>query len=114
MGGQSISEPDQKPGLLIGHVLPYLCDHCMSGCQYSFAPAPSVSPFSIRGGEEGDKGEGEGRSTGAETIAETHTLPANAPLTIMTVHDRAASKAQVFDDALRRPLFRPWLSEKGC
>jgi hypothetical protein len=59
-GFQPISEPDQTLGLLIGHV-PYLCDYCVRGCQYPFAPAPHVPPFSPRVGEEGGEGEGEGR-----------------------------------------------------
>jgi hypothetical protein len=47
------------------------------------------------------------RSTGAETVAtlfyrveETHALPANVPRTIMEIHDRASSNAQVVDHAL--------------
>jgi hypothetical protein len=50
-------EPDQKRS--IGHV-PYPCDHCVGGCQYSFAPAPYLPPSAPRGGAEGGWGEGEG------------------------------------------------------
>jgi len=38
---RTIVKPHQKPGFLIGRV-PYLCNHCVGGCQYSFALAPHL------------------------------------------------------------------------
>ncbi len=72
----TVSEPDQKPGFLIGHILD-LGNH-LERCQHSFAPVPYASPSAPRVGEKGGQGEGEGapaalRSTDTDTVA-THPL----------------------------------------
>jgi hypothetical protein len=54
------------------------------------------------------------RSIGAETGAtrfhrgkETPAVPANVPRTILEIHDRASSQAQVFDEVLRCSPLQP-------
>lgn len=62
-------EPDQTPGVLIGHV-PCQCNHCVEGCQYSFAPVPYVPISSPPVEEEGGEGAGEGHQacSAAQTL----------------------------------------------
>ncbi len=69
--------PHQTPGFLIGHV-PYLCDHCVGGCQRSFASDPHLPLSAPRGGAEGGQGEGEGRQACAAAQTLTPLQPCSS------------------------------------
>ncbi len=80
----AVLERDQK--LFIGHVL-CLCNHCVGGYQYAFAPDPTfLLPLPV-GKQKGARGRlGVRRSTGTEhgehpfhRGGETHALHSNLP-----------------------------------